>query len=196
MTGLDSTNALWYFSRATGLVCLVLLTGVVVLGVLVNRGGTLPGLPKFAVTGLHRSISLLSVVFLAIHVGTAVADPYVSIGLTAVIVPFVSPYQPLWMGLGAVSLDLLAAVVVTSLLRARIGRRPWRAVHLLAYASWPVAVIHGVGAGPDLLHGWGIVLTAVCALAGGAAISWRLSAVVQSVPRAKRVGRLLTSGGR
>jgi methionine sulfoxide reductase heme-binding subunit len=196
VNGITASSAPWYFSRATGVVCLVLLTGVVVLGVLVNRGLSLPGLPKFAVTGLHRSISLLSVVFLGIHVATAVFDPYVSIGVTAAFVPFVSSYQPLWMGLGAVSLDLLAAIIVTSLLRARMGRRPWRAVHLLAYASWPIAVVHGVGAGPDLMHGWGVALTAVCLLAGTTAAAWRLGAYVRSVPRVKRVGRVLASGSR
>ena len=71
MTGITGSTALWYASRATGVVTLLLLTAVVVLGILVNRQGRLPGLPSFAVTGLHRSLSLLSVLFIAIHVATA-----------------------------------------------------------------------------------------------------------------------------
>jgi len=123
VTGITHGTALWYASRATGVVTLVLLTAVVVLGMLVNRQGRLPGLPRFAVTGLHRNISLLSVVFLAIHVLTAIADPYVTIGWAATVIPFASPYKPFWLGLGAVSLDLIAALILTSLARAWMSRR-------------------------------------------------------------------------
>ncbi|HKB30093.1 MAG TPA: ferric reductase-like transmembrane domain-containing protein, partial [Streptosporangiaceae bacterium] len=142
MSGITSSTALWYASRATGVVTMVLLTAVVVLGVLVNRQGRLPGLPRFAVTGLHRSISLIAVVFLVVHVLTAVADKYVTIQIVAAIIPFTSSYLPLQIGLGAVALDLMAAVVVTSLIRARIGRRLWRGVHWLAYAAYPIALVH------------------------------------------------------
>ena len=52
-----------------------------------------------------------------------------------------------WLGLGALAFDLLVALVVTSLLRRRLGLRAWRAVHWLAYACWPVALVHGWGTG-------------------------------------------------
>ena len=91
MAAITQSTALWYASRATGVVSMLLLSVVVILGILVNRQGRLPGLPSFAVTGLHRSLSLLAVVFVAVHVATAVLDPFVSIGVAAVVVPFVSP---------------------------------------------------------------------------------------------------------
>jgi len=171
-----SSTALWYASRATGVVALVLLTVVVLLGILVNRQGRLPGLPRFAVTGLHRSISLLAVAFLAVHVLTAVADPYVTIRLIAAVVPFTSGYEPFAIGLGAVSLDLIAALIVTSLLRAHLGRRLWRAVHWLAYASYPVALLHSVTSAKDLRSGGLLALTAACALAVAAATCYRAAA--------------------
>src|SRR5262249_51442426 len=126
MTAITGSTALWYASRATGVVSLLLLTLVVLLGILVNRQGRLPGLPSFAVTGLHRSLSLMAVLFVAVHVASAVIDPFVSIGLAAVVIPFVSAYQPFWLGLGAVALDLVAVLVVTSLARAYLSRRPSR----------------------------------------------------------------------
>ncbi|WP_345435318.1 ferric reductase-like transmembrane domain-containing protein [Actinoallomurus vinaceus] len=100
-------------------------------------------------TALHRSLSLLSVVLIALHVVTSVIDSYVAIRWADAIVPFVSTYRPFWVGLGAVALDLMIALVVTSLLRVRLGLRTWRAVHWLAYASWPVALVHGLGIGTD-----------------------------------------------
>ena len=107
MNAITDSTALWYASRATGVVSLLLLTAVVLLGVLVNRQGRLPGLPRFVVTGLHRNLSLLAVVFVAVHVLTAVVDPYVTIRLVAIVIPFISAYKPLWLGLGAISLDLV-----------------------------------------------------------------------------------------
>jgi predicted ferric reductase len=190
MNGITSSTALWYASRATGIITLIMLTGVVVLGVAVQRHGRLPGLPRFAVVGLHRSVSLLSVVFLAIHIISAVADSYVSIRITDAIVPFVSVYEPLWLGLGTVSFDLMLALIVTSLLRARIGRHTWRAVHWLAYVSWPLAVAHSFGSSTDMQSGWLLGLGIVCVFAVIAALVWRFVERPDDVPRAERVSAL------
>jgi methionine sulfoxide reductase heme-binding subunit len=175
VNGITQSTALWYASRATGVVCLVLLTVVALLGILVNRQGRLPGLPRFAVTGLHRSISLLAVAFLAVHVITAVADKFVTIQLIAAVVPFTSSYEPFQIGLGAVALDLIAALIITSLFRARLGRRLWRGVHWLAYAAYPVAVVHSVTSAKDLRSGALLVLTAGCVLSVCAAAVYRLA---------------------
>jgi sulfoxide reductase heme-binding subunit YedZ len=189
MNGITSSTALWYASRATGVVSLLLLTIVMILGMLVNRQGRLPGLPRFGATTLHRSISLLSAAFVVIHVITAIADPFVTIGIAAAIVPFTSAYEPFWLGLGAVSLDVMIALIITSLARARIGRRTWRAVHWLAYAAWPVAFAHGIGSSTDLRHGGLFDLAAGCALAVGAAALWRVSQALRAPRRPGRAGR-------
>ena len=191
MTAITGTTALWYASRATGVVSLLLLSLVVMLGILVNRQGRLPGLPSFAVTGLHRSLSLLSVLFIAIHVATAVIDPYVSIGLAAVVIPFVSAYMPFWLGLGAVALDLIAALILTSLARAYISRRTWRGIHWLAYAAWPVALVHSIGSSPDLRSGGLLLVTIGSALAVATACLWRVAATAREVPRAERAAHVL-----
>jgi methionine sulfoxide reductase heme-binding subunit len=193
MHAMTSSTALWYASRATGVVSLVLLSAVMVIGILVNRQGRLPGLPRFAVLGLHRNLSLLAVAFVAVHVITAVADSYVSISLAATVIPFVSAYQPFWLGLGAVSLDLMVALILTSLLRGFVGRRAWRAVHWLAYASWPVAVAHSVGSSKDLRSGGLLGLAVTCILAVAAALAWRLARARAEVPRARRVADLMAA---
>lgn len=186
MTALTHGTALWYASRATGVVSLVLLSLVVILGILVNRQGRLPRLPAFAVTGLHRSLSLLSVLFITVHVATAIIDPYVSIRVAAVVIPFVSAYQPFWLGLGAVALDLIAALILTSLARAHLGRRLWRGIHWLAYLAWPVALVHGVGASPDLRSGALRDVAILSAVAVGGAAVWRAARSLGEVPRSER----------
>ncbi len=167
-------SALWYLSRATGVVSLGLLTLVVLLGVLTVGGVPLPGLPRFAVSGLHRNASLLALAFLGIHITTSVLDPYASIKVVDAVVPFASSYRPLWLGLGAIAFDLLLAVIVTSFLRLRIGRRWFRAVHLATYLAWPVALVHGLGTGSDTKQGWMLLFTVLAVVAVVSAVLWRL----------------------
>ena len=190
---INSSTALWYISRATGVVALLLMTAVLLLGLLVSRQGKLPGLPKFAVTGLHRNLSLIAVAFVGLHVLTAVTDGYVNIPLLSAVVPLSSPYERLWLALGAVSLDLTLAIAVTSLVRNRLRRKTWKAVHWLAYLSWPVAWLHSYGSASDLRGGWLFLLALADLLAVVVAVGWRLAAAARDVPRAERVGLIMTA---
>lgn len=150
----------WYLARATGAVALALLTLAVVLGILgplrISGGRRWP---RFAIDLMHRDVSLLVIVLLVLHIATSVLDGFAPIGWLDGINPFGAAYRPLWMGLGAFSFDLLLAIVVTSLLRVRLGYGSWRAVHWLAYLSWPVAVLHGLGTGTDVKTWWMLMLT-------------------------------------
>jgi predicted ferric reductase len=169
-----SSPALWFATRATGVSALVLLTITVALGVANVRRLRTRRIPRFVLDAVHRNAALLAVTFLGAHVATTVLDSYVSINLLDAVVPFAGSYRTLWLGLGAISLDLLLAVVATSLLRQRIGYRAWRATHWLAYASWPVAVAHSLGTGSDAGTGW-MTLTAIgCAFVVLSAVAVRL----------------------
>jgi predicted ferric reductase len=160
----------WYLTRSTGAVALVLLTLAVALGVADVRRWSTPSWPRFVVDSLHRNVSLLAVAFLALHVVTAVLDSFAPISLAATVVPFVSPYRPFWLGLGAIALDLLLAVTITSLLRRRIGHAGWRATHWLAYACWPIALLHTLGTGSDIKDVWLLALSVACLAVVAAAV--------------------------
>jgi predicted ferric reductase len=167
--------ALWYASRATGVVSLLLLTAVVALGAIHRARAAAPRWPRFAVANVHRNLSLLAVLFLTVHVGTAVIDPYAGIGWVSVVVPFVGSYHPFWLGLGAIALDLVLALIASSLLRDRLGLRAWRAVHLSAYACWPVALVHGFGiGGADSRLSWLRLLDLICIATVAGAVGLRL----------------------
>jgi predicted ferric reductase len=166
----------WYITRAAGMVSLILLTAVTCLGLLTAARWQRPGWPRFLTAEVHRSLALLSVVFLVVHVVVAVVDPYASLGWASALVPFSSPYRQLWLGLGGVSMYLVAAMIVTSLLRGRIGLRTWRAIHLTAYAAWPLGVLHGLGTGTDSVAAWSWAVNAACGLAVGASLVLRLRA--------------------
>ncbi|HWE59412.1 MAG TPA: ferric reductase-like transmembrane domain-containing protein [Solirubrobacteraceae bacterium] len=158
----SSSTAFWYLTRASGVVSLLLLTLVVALGVADVARVSSPYWPRFLTDGVHRRASMLALVFLAIHIVTSVLDTYAPISLLDAFIPFHSAYRPLWLGLGAAAFDLLLAVLVTSLLRSRIGARNWRLIHWMAYACWPLAVIHGLGTGSDVRRGWMLALDVIC----------------------------------
>jgi hypothetical protein len=159
-----SGTTLWYLTRGSGAVSLLLLTATTLLGVLTAGRWRSERWPRFAVTSLHRNLTLLALVFIGIHVGTTIADGYAPIAVKDVFVPFASQYRPIWLGLGALAFDLLLALTITSLLRKHIGYRTWRVLHWAAYATWPLALVHGLGSGSDARQGWMTAL-AFCSLA-------------------------------
>ena len=168
-------TAFWYLTRATGLVALIVLSATLVLGIVSSVGWTTERWPRFLSQSVHRNLSIFSLAFVVVHVVTTVADGYVPITLVDAVIPFRSPYRPLWVGLGACAFDVLLAVAVTSAFRRRIGFRTWRWVHWLAYMCWPIALVHGLGTGSDSrLPGVQFVYL-LCVVAVLAALGWRLA---------------------
>ena len=178
-------KAFWFLTRASGLVSIVLLSATIVLGVVASVGWTTRHWPRFVSQDVHRNLSLLCIAFVAVHVVTTVVDGYVPIGLVDVFLPFHSPYRPVYVGLGALGLDLMLAVLVTSALRHRIGYGSWRFVHWLAYLCWPIALVHGLGSGTDTPLPLILLVEGVCTAAVLVAFAWRLT-----------TGRTLPVGGR
>lgn len=170
-----SGPGLWYATRATGLVTLLLLTLSVFLGVLTAGRFASQKWPRFLTMGLHRNISLVVLIFLALHVTTTLIDTYTHIPVAAAFLPFASSYKGgVWLSLGAVALDLLIALVITSLVRMRIGHRAWRRLHWAAYACWPIALMHGLGIGTDTRSLVVYVFTLICMTSVAAIATWRL----------------------
>ena len=168
-------EAMWAFGRATGVVALVLLTLSVLLGISTRSGRPLPGLPRFSVALVHRNVSLMASVFVGLHVGSLMLDSFAQLSLVDLVVPFLGSFRPFWQGLGTVAVDLLIAVIATSLLRQRIGARTFRALHWLVYAMWPIALTHAIGNGTDGTSGWFLALAAASFTAVAAALGWRVS---------------------
>jgi sulfoxide reductase heme-binding subunit YedZ len=179
-------SAYWYLTRSTGAVALLLLTLAVVLGVIDVKRWSTARWPRFVVDALHRNTALLALVFLVLHILTSVLDSFASISIVDAFVPFAGSYRTFWLGLGAVAFDLFIAVIITSLLRARMGFATWRAVHWLTYASWPIALLHGLGTGSDASSTWLLALSVVCMVAVLTAVitrvvvGWRENVAVRS----------------
>jgi sulfoxide reductase heme-binding subunit YedZ len=189
---LISNTTLWYTARGSGFVAVIMLSASVTLGIVTAMRLRSPRWPRFVTAALHKNVSLLAVIFLVTHVVTTVFDPISPVHLVNAIVPFTGSYRPLGIGLGVVAIDLLAALVITSLLKQRIGMRAWRAVHWSAYACWPIAMLHGLDSGTDAATPWARLVYLSCAAAVTAAIAGRVAAAVLTPPpnrtRTVRVG--------
>jgi methionine sulfoxide reductase heme-binding subunit len=170
-------QVLWFAARGAGIVSLLLSTAVVCLGLLTALRFERREWPRFLTVELHRSIALVSVIFVAIHVVTAVLDPFTELGVFAALIPLASSYRPLDVAFGVISVYLVLAVLLTSLIRDRLSQRTWRAVHWLAYAAWPMAVSHSVTAGSDAFAPWMLAIVATCCAAVGGLLVWRWSVV-------------------
>lgn len=157
-----SPSLYWYMTRATGAVALLLLTVTLALGVVNARRLKGPSVPRFLLADLHRYSSLLAVVFVAMHVLTTVLDGFAPVSLLAAVLPFASAYRPLWLSLGTIAFDLTLALVLTSLLAGHLSHRAWRATHWLAYACWPLALIHALGTGSDARQSWFLLVAVLC----------------------------------
>jgi methionine sulfoxide reductase heme-binding subunit len=169
-------SPLWYATRGAGAVSLLLLTAVVVLGIATTTRREGQIWPRFLSARMHRNLSLVTLVFLALHIATAILDPFAHLGLRDALVPFVSSYRPVWLGLGVVAAEIVLALAITSALRSRLSYKTWRMLHWVAYACWPLALLHGAGTGSDLRAGWFTVLDVICVAAVFATlVGWRLA---------------------
>jgi methionine sulfoxide reductase heme-binding subunit len=174
--GLDGP-LMWYLNRSTGVVTIVLLTITTVLGVLAIGGRPAGRLPRFVTQTFHRNVALLSMLLLVAHLVTAVLDEFVEIKWYEAFVPFVGSFEPLWVGFGAIAVDLMIIVILTSLFRTRMNHGLWRGIHITAYAMWALAIGHGIGVGTDMTESL-YVLTVVCAISVPLAAIYRLGRLV------------------
>jgi predicted ferric reductase len=170
-----SKTWLWYLTRSTGLVALILLTATMALGLLSGVRWERPGWPRFVTGGLHRNMSALACAVVVVHIATTLAEGFVPIYIQDAVLPFGSAYRPLWLGLGAGSFDLMLVLIVTSMVRTRISYRSWRVLHWTAYLCWPAAVAHGLGTGTDTPVRWVLLLTVACVAVIAGLLGWRLA---------------------
>jgi sulfoxide reductase heme-binding subunit YedZ len=183
------SEALWAFGRVSGGMSLLFFTASVVLGIVTRSGRPLPGLPRFSISLIHRNIAILASVFLVLHVGTLILDPFAHLRVIDTVVPFIGSFKPVWQGLGTVAFDLILAIVITSLFRRWLGARLFTAVHWFTYAMWPIAVIHSIGNGTNGTNKWFLLFVVVCAVSVVSASIWRVSGRYLEVAEA-RAGRV------
>ena len=139
----------WYVARSAGLVAWALLAASVLWGLALSTKVLSPKVRPNWILDLHRWLGGLALTFTGIHVGALLLDTYVHFGLVSVLVPFATSWHPGAVAWGVVSLYLLAAVEITSLLKARIPKSVWRKTHFLSFLLFLTSTVHGLTAGTD-----------------------------------------------
>ena len=169
-----SNEALWALGRGNGIVALAFMTLSVALGIASRSGRPLFALPRLGVAAIHRFVALAATLLVLLHVVLLLLDPHAKLRIVDIVVPFLGEYRPLWQGLGTVAVDLLIIVVITSLLRDRLGPKVFRTVHWTTYLIWPIAMAHSLGNGTDTGRIWFQVFAACCGLLVTVAVALRL----------------------
>ena len=146
---LDSIQLWWYVTRASGLVAYLLLWFSMVLGLAVTSKYLDRALDRIFTYDFHQFISLLSIAFVVLHVVVLMLDRYMPYSIWQILVPFISPYRPIWVGVGVIGFYLTLLVTVTFYFRSRIGMRTFRIIHGLSLAGYLGATIHGIYSGTD-----------------------------------------------
>ncbi len=187
-------QVLWFAARGAGAVSLLMLTASVCFGLVTVTRFQHAQWPRFFNYEMHRRVSLLSIVFLAVHILAAVFDPFTNLGLSAVLVPLASTYRPVPVALGVIALYLFVALIATSLLRKHIGQKTWRAVHWASYAMWPLALLHGITSGTDAFASWMLAIDLACAAAVAGSLAWRFGPrATMALPGAARSATITTT---
>lgn len=164
----------WYVARASGLVAWALLAASVIWGLLMTSKVIRRLARSSWLLDLHRWLGGLALVFTGVHVLAILGDSYVHFGLASVLVPLAAHWHPVMVAYGIASLYLLVAIEVTSLLRRRINRRVWRAVHFLSFPLFVSSTVHGLTAGTDSRAPMVIITVALVALAVAALTAVRV----------------------
>jgi predicted ferric reductase len=146
---LDSVQIWWYVTRASGIIAYLLLWFSTILGLAVTSKYLDGMLDRLFTYDFHEFISLLSVGFTLVHVIVLMLDQYMPYSLAQILVPFISPYRPIWVGVGVIAFYMILLVTITFYMRNRIGTRAFRAIHVLSLAGYIGVTLHGYYSGTD-----------------------------------------------
>ena len=146
---INSVQLWWFITRAAGIIAYLLLWFSTIWGLAVPSKLLDPLLDRMFTYDFHQTISLLSIGFALLHVIVLTLDRYLPYSTWQILIPFLSPYRPLWVGIGVLSFYIIALVTVTFYLRGRIGMPAFRAIHTLSLLGYLGVTLHGLFSGTD-----------------------------------------------
>lgn len=145
----NTVHTTWYITRAAGWIAYFLLWLSMVWGLVIPTKFFDKFLsPTFAVD-FHEYLSLLSLGFVVLHMTVLLFDQYLPFTVAQILVPFMSTYRPLWIGLGVIGAYLGGLVTVTFYLRKKIGQKRFKSIHTLSVFMYLGVVLHAFFAGSD-----------------------------------------------
>lgn len=176
----------WIISRATGFTAFALIAGAMAAGLLVRTRVAVGPLKGAGMVDLHRHLSFLGLIAIAVHGGALLFDATIDVSPAALVVPGLIDYRPVATGIGVAVAELALLVHLSFRFRSRIGVRTWRRLHWGTYAVFLGGAAHGILSGTDtgalpaqMLYGGAVA--AVAALTGWRAVTARRAATAKAV---------------
>ena len=145
----EQTAAYWYMARAGGVVAYLLLWLSTMWGLCLSTKVVREWLPSPLAYGLHEYLSIMAVLFTAVHALVLLGDETIKFNILHLVVPFIAPYEPLWTGLGIIALHMIVVITASFYIRKQIGQVAWRLLHYLTFVTFGLAFLHGIMAGTD-----------------------------------------------
>ena len=169
-------NVTWNVARAGGFTAYILLALAVIVGLALSTQIQSPARwPRLINSELHNFLTLLSTIFLGVHVLAIWIDPFTHFGWSEVLIPLASHYRTVWMALGIVALYLGLAIGLSTWIRPRIGYKWWRRLHVLTLGLFALATIHGLGTGSDTQSTWALGIYIVSSVLVGLLLCRRIA---------------------
>ncbi|HET7272782.1 MAG TPA: ferric reductase-like transmembrane domain-containing protein [Rubrobacter sp.] len=145
--GVAGTSLPWAVARAAGFVAFSSATGAVLLGTRSPARLLVGGLPA-RLYALHRALGLTAILAVAVHLISLWLDTFVQFSwVQLLLAPWTASYRPFAITFGFLALLSLVATASSGALRTVVPG--WRTVHLLAYATFALGLVHGILAGSD-----------------------------------------------
>jgi hypothetical protein len=139
----------WYLTRSTGTVAYLLLSGATLWGLVLSSKIVQDAVPVALALALHNILAWLAVALAGFHAFVLVCDGYYAYRFADILLPFVGPYRPLWVGLGSIGWYLALLTSVSFRWRKWLGPKRWRALHALTFVAYALVTAHGLTAGTD-----------------------------------------------
>lgn len=142
-------KAPWYLTRATGTVAYLLLSGATVWGLVLSTKIVRELVPPPLAMALHSALSWLAIGLAGFHAFALLFDSYYLYTAANLLVPFLGPYRPEWVGLGTIGLYGMILTSASFSFRKWIGTQSWRRLHYLTFPLYLLVTVHGLMAGTD-----------------------------------------------
>jgi sulfoxide reductase heme-binding subunit YedZ len=146
---MDADLLFWVVARVSGLAAFLSL-GLGLKTGMALRTGVLDLLgPNRVVRSVHEFMQWMWVPLGLVHVGTLLLDKTARIAPIDVVVPFQTSYGSVAIGLGTLTLEIFALVVLTGWLKRAIPQRIWIWIHRLGYVAFAMVFLHALLGGTD-----------------------------------------------
>ncbi len=139
----------WLLIRGSGVAAFALLTAATIWGLLVSSkllGKLVKAKP---LTWFHESLGVGALIATVVHVVVLSTHDFLDFSWTEILVPGVSDWRPLAVGMGIAALYGLVVVAGSFYVKRWIGQKRWRAIHFASLGVFVSSLVHGMWAGTD-----------------------------------------------